>query len=71
MTTSNNRRITALDSRLTLVGAVAGSPAELRRYISRQVGKLLDNPEFVNAMSGHTAGSRAKVLIGCCSATTS
>jgi hypothetical protein len=56
--------ITVLDGRPTLVDEIANSPAELRRYISRQIGKLLDTPEFVNALPGQVAGdeiSQARV----------
>jgi len=48
--------ITVLDGRLTVVGEVEASPRELRRHIGREVGRLLDNPEFVNAVPGHIAG---------------
>ncbi len=48
--------ITVLDGRPTAVEEVADSPSELRRYIGKEVGKLLDNPEFVNAIPGHLAG---------------
>ena len=56
--------ITVLDGRPSVVEDVADSPSELRRYIGREVGKLLDNPEFVNALPGHLAGdeiSQARV----------
>jgi len=56
--------IAVLDGRPTVVEEVADSPGELRRYIGREVGKLLDNPEFVNALPGHLAGdeiSQARV----------
>ncbi len=48
--------ITVLDGRPTVVDEVAASPRELRRYISKEVGRLLHNPEFVNAVPGHIAG---------------
>ena len=45
--------ITVLDGRPTVVDEVAASPRELRRYIGKEVGRLLDNLEFVNAVTGH------------------
>ena len=48
--------ISVLDGRPTAVDDVANSPTELRRYIGAEVGKLLDNPEFLNALAGHLAG---------------
>src|SRR5713226_2110733 len=45
--------ITVLDGRPTVFEEVADSPSELRRYIGREVGKLLDNPEYVKALPGH------------------
>ena len=56
--------ITVLEGRRTLVEEVADSPMGLRRYISREIGRLLDNQEFVNALPGHVAGdeiSQARV----------
>ena len=47
-----------------VVEEVANSPGDLQRYIGGEVGKLLDNPEFVNALPGHLAGdevSQARV----------
>ncbi len=48
--------ITVLDGRPTVVDEVAASRRELRRYIGKEVGRLLDNLEFVNAVPGHIAG---------------
>jgi len=56
--------ITVLDGRSIVVEEVADSPTELRRYISKEVSRLLDNSEFVNALPGHVAGdeiSQARV----------
>ncbi len=56
--------ITVLDGRPTVVEEVTDSPSELRRYIGKEVGRLLDSPEFVNALPGHLAGdeiSQARV----------
>jgi hypothetical protein len=56
--------ITVLDGRPTILEEVADSPSELHRYIGREIGKLLDDPEFVNALPGHLAGdelSQARV----------
>jgi hypothetical protein len=56
--------ITVLDGRPTVVQEIADSPRELRRYIGKEVGRMLDNPEFVNALPGHIAGdeiSQARV----------
>jgi hypothetical protein len=56
--------ITVLDGRPTILEEVADSPSELHRYIGREVGKLLDDPEFVNALPRHLAGeeiSQARV----------
>jgi len=56
--------ITVLDGRPTVVQEIADSPRELRRYIGKEVGRMLDNPEFVNALPGYLAGdeiSQARV----------
>jgi hypothetical protein len=56
--------VAVLDGRPTLVDEVADSPSELRRYIGTEVGRLLANPEFVNALPGHLSGdeiSQARV----------
>jgi hypothetical protein len=56
--------VTVLDGRPTIVEEVADSSSELRRYIRREVGRLLDSSEFVNALPGHLAGdeiSQARV----------
>ena len=50
--------ITVLDGRPTVVEEVADSPSQLRRYIGKEVGRLLDNSEFVNALPGHLAGDK-------------
>ncbi|MDO8434847.1 MAG: hypothetical protein Q7S58_20810 [Candidatus Binatus sp.] len=47
---------TVLDGRPTVVEEVADSSAALRRYIGREIGMLVDNPEFLNALPGHLAG---------------
>ena len=44
---------TVLDGRPTVVDEIAASPRELRSYIGKEVGRLLDNLEFVNAVTGH------------------
>src|SRR5277367_6795144 len=51
--------ITVLDGRPTVVDEVAASTRELRRYIGKEVGRLLDDPEFVNAVPGHLAGAKS------------
>jgi hypothetical protein len=48
--------ITVLDGRQTIVVEVADSPEKLRRYIAREVRKLLDHPEFQNAVPAHLEG---------------
>ncbi|MGH9764460.1 MAG: hypothetical protein ACREAC_26805 [Blastocatellia bacterium] len=48
--------ITVLNGRPTAVEEVADSPRELHRYIGKEVGRLLDNPEFINALPGYLAG---------------
>ena len=56
--------ITVLDGRPTVVEDVADSPRQLRSYIGKEVGRMLENPEFVNALPGHLAGdeiSQARV----------
>lgn len=56
--------IVVLDGRSTVIDEVTDSPGKLRRYIGTEVGKLLDNPEFLNALPGHLAGdeiSQARV----------
>lgn len=50
--------VTVLDGRPTVVEEVAQSPAKLRHYIGREVGKFLDNREFLNALAGHVAGDQ-------------
>jgi hypothetical protein len=50
--------ITVLDGHPTIVEDVADSAAALRRYIGREVGRLLENPEFLNALPGHLAGDQ-------------
>jgi hypothetical protein len=56
--------ITVLDGCPSVVDEVETSPRELRRYIGKEVRRLLDNPEFVNALPGHLSGdeiSQARV----------
>jgi hypothetical protein len=56
--------ITLLDGRPNVVEEVRDSPSALRRYVAREIGRLLDHPEFVNALPGHLAGdeiSQARV----------
>jgi hypothetical protein len=56
--------ITVLDGRPTVIEDVADSPRQLRSYIGKEVGRMLENPEFVNALPGHLAGdeiSQARV----------
>jgi hypothetical protein len=56
--------ITLLDGRSTVVDEVGDSPSTLRRYVAAEIGRLLDHPEFVNALPGHLAGdeiSQARV----------
>jgi hypothetical protein len=48
--------VTLLDGRPTIVEEVANSSAPLRRYVGREVGKLLDNHEFLDSLPGHLAG---------------
>jgi hypothetical protein len=50
--------VTLLDGRPTVVEEVSESSAVLRRYIGREVGKLLENPDFLNALPGHLAGDQ-------------
>ena len=50
--------ISVLDGRPTVVDDVANSPTELRRYIGKEVGRLLGSSEFVNALPGHLAGDK-------------
>ena len=54
---------TVLDGRPTVVDEVAASPRELRRYIGKEVERLLNNLEFVNAMTGHLTSSRRVILV--------
>jgi hypothetical protein len=48
--------VTVLDGRPTILKEVAESPSHVQRYIAREIGKLLDNPDFLNALPGHLAG---------------
>jgi len=48
--------ITLLDGRPTVVEEVSDSPGALRRYVAREIGRLLDHQEFVNALPGHLVG---------------
>jgi hypothetical protein len=50
--------INVLDGCPSIVDDIAGAPARLRGYIAREVGRLLDNPEFLNALPGHVAGDQ-------------
>lgn len=48
--------VTVLDGRPTLVDEVADSSRMLRRYVGREVGKILENLEFLDALPGHLSG---------------
>jgi len=50
--------INVLDGRPTIVEDIAAAPADVRGYIGTEVGKLLDDPEFLNALPGHIAGDQ-------------
>jgi hypothetical protein len=48
--------VTVIDGRPSLVEEIGKSPSTLRNYIGKEIGRLLDDPEFVNALPGHLAG---------------
>ena len=48
--------VTVLDGRPTVVVEVSESSAALRRYIGREVGKLLETHQFLDSLPGHLAG---------------
>ena len=65
---SNRQLLAAMAARLKPllpeIVFVGGCTTGLRRYIGKEVGRLLDNPEFVNALPGYLAGdeiSQARV----------
>jgi predicted nucleotidyltransferase len=48
--------ITVIDGRHELLDDVRASAAPLRAYIAHEIGVLLQNPEFNQALPGHLAG---------------
>jgi hypothetical protein len=48
--------ITVIDGRHELLDDVRASAAPLRAYIAHEIGALLQNPEFNQALPGHLAG---------------
>jgi predicted nucleotidyltransferase len=48
--------VTVIDGRRELLDDVRGSALLLRAYIAHEIGVLLQNPEFNQALSGHLAG---------------
>ncbi len=48
--------ITLIDGRTTVAAEVHAAPANVRRYVSAEIRKLLANREFVNAIAGHLPG---------------
>jgi len=56
--------ITVIDGRRELLDDVRASASPLRAYIAHEIGVLLQNPEFNEALPGHLAGdetSQARV----------
>jgi len=45
--------ITVFDGRAELPGEVAESAADVRDYIAAELRALLDNPDFLDALSGY------------------
>ncbi len=44
--------VTVFDGRAELPGEIADAPAEVRSYIAAELRALLDNPDFLDALSG-------------------
>ena len=51
--------VTVLDGRPELLSEVQASASSLRAYIAREIGALLRNPAFIQALPGHLAGDEA------------
>lgn len=44
--------VTVFDGRAELAGEIAEAPADVRNYLAAELGALLDNREFLDALSG-------------------
>jgi hypothetical protein len=44
--------VTVFDGRAELPGEIAQAPADVRDYIAAELGALLDNRDFLDALSG-------------------
>lgn len=51
--------VTVLDGRPELLSEVQASASSLRAYITSEIGALLQNPSFIQAIPGHLAGDEA------------
>ncbi|MBN8439778.1 MAG: hypothetical protein J0L95_17330 [Candidatus Accumulibacter sp.] len=51
--------LAVVDGRAALLEECRSSPIELRTYLGERFRKLLSNPAFVEALSGHLPGDRA------------
>ena len=51
--------ITVIDGRHELLDDVRASASPLRAYIAHEIGALLQNPEFNQALPGHLAGDES------------
>jgi hypothetical protein len=46
------RELAVIDGRSEIVGEIAGAPNDVRRYIALEIGHLLNDKVFVEAMAG-------------------
>ena len=51
--------IAVVDGRVELVGELAAAKSDVRRYVAREVRKLLENSEFIDMLPGHLASDMA------------
>lgn len=51
--------ITVIDGRKELLDEIRNSDSELRKYVGREIGRLLQESEFQLAMPGHLPGDAA------------
>ncbi len=49
--------ITVIDGRAEIVDDVAGSAADLRRFLSEKIHSMLDSEHFLDALPGHLPGA--------------
>lgn len=51
--------VAVVDGRPSLIEEIKSAPSVRRNYTSREIGKLLANPQFAYAIAGHPAGDAA------------